>query len=469
MAGIFTPGEVKVRPGTYFNIQNAGGNALSGAIDGITAVLFKSDWGPLNEAVEVSLSEGYADYFGTAGTTDAIEEVFNGGAKTAICCRIGSGGAVADASLALEGVADTTISIKAKYVGDKAFSVTVREKLVDDTKKECIIYSGTREFEKVEFAKGSDESEAIVEAFANSKNFTVKKEGTGTGALADASQVVFKNGTNPTTTIESYSDGFAQVEAYFWNTICVDTEDTAVHSLLASFMNRIFQSGQLTMGVVAEKSNVPFETRMDHALAFNNEKMHYVVNPSLKTVTKSMDGYQTAARIAGMIAACPANKSLTHTVIEGVTELSERVTPSQIIKAETKGCLVLSVNSNKQIWIDSAINTLVTPGDNQDDGWKKIRRTKTRYELINRANRQADALIGKVDNDSNGRATIVSQVQEIGTAMIQEGKLIACKVSESTKDLSDGDSAYFVIDAIDKDSVEHIYLTFNFRFSTRED
>ena len=48
----------------------------------------------------------------------------------------------------------------------------------------------------------------------------------------------------------------------------------------------------------------------------------------------------------------------------------------------------------------------------------------------------------------------------------EEGKLVACSVTESSAYKADGDSAWFDIDVIDKDSMEHIYLTFLFRFST---
>jgi hypothetical protein len=87
MAGTYMIGETKVRPGTYFNIQKKGDGAAAGATNGITGVLFKSDWGPLNEAVEVSIDDGYEKTYGTDGTTDAIGLAFEGGAVTAICCR----------------------------------------------------------------------------------------------------------------------------------------------------------------------------------------------------------------------------------------------------------------------------------------------------------------------------------------------------------------------------------------------
>lgn len=50
--------------------------------------------------------------------------------------------------------------------------------------------------------------------------------------------------------------------------------------------------------------------------------------------------------------------------------------------------------------------------------------------------------------------------------MIAEGKLTAITVSESTANVADGDSAWFDIDVVDKDSMEHIYLSYRFQFST---
>lgn len=45
MAGTFILGETKMRPGTYFNIQKKGGNAAAGVMNGVTAVIFRADFG----------------------------------------------------------------------------------------------------------------------------------------------------------------------------------------------------------------------------------------------------------------------------------------------------------------------------------------------------------------------------------------------------------------------------------------
>lgn len=464
MAGYFLIGESKVRPGAYFNIGKNSDAAVADTINGVTAVIFRSDFGPVGYAVELSAEEGYENTYGTGGTTDAIRQAINGGARTIIACRLGTGGTKASITLKDEGEEDA-VTISAKYPGAKEFSVTIKEKLTDPTVKQCVIYSGTKAVETIDFSEGDVQS--LVNAVSSGSNFVAEaKEGKEKAVLANVLQSKMSPGTDPAVTNEDYSDAFAAVEPYTFNTICVDTEDTSVHLLLAAFIDRIFESGNLTQAVVAEKSSVDMETRMKRAAAFNDEKMNYVLNSKVDVSGETLEGYQTAARIAGMIGSVSSNLSLTHTVITGFSDLYERMTNANVIKAEKSGCIVLTMNTKKQIWIDSAINTLITPPDNKDAGWKKIRRTKTRFELLRRCNEAADELVGKVDNDTNGRKTIIGQLLDIGSNMIAEGKLTWFNVTESTLYAADGDSCWFVLDVIDKDSAEHIYLFYNFQFST---
>lgn len=465
MAGYFLVGETKVRPGSYFNI---GKNETSAAdvINGVTAVIFRSDFGPTGSAVKLSAEEGYESTYGTGGTTDAILQALNGGAQTIIACRLGKGGTQASAILKDENGEDA-ITITAKYPGAKEFTITIKEKLSDPSMKQCMIYSGAKEIETIDFESGENEAQSFADAMESSSGFSAKvSEGKENSALANVLQQKMEGGTDPAITTEDYSDALVAVEPYMFNTICVDTEDTSVHLLVAAFMNRIFESGSLAQAVVAERSSVDLETRMARAVSFNDEKMIYVLNPNVDASGKTLDGYQTAARIAGMVGAVSSRLSLTHMVITDFTDICERLTNTNVIQAERKGCLVLTMNTKGQIWIDSAINTLITPPDNKDAGWKKIRRTKTRFELLRRCNEVTDELVGKVDNDTNGRKTIIGQLLDVGSNMISEGKLVSFNVAESDLYAADTDSCWFVIDVVDKDSAEHIYSFFNFQFST---
>ena len=50
--------------------------------------------------------------------------------------------------------------------------------------------------------------------------------------------------------------------------------------------------------------------------------------------------------------------------------------------------------------------------------------------------------------------------------MVQEGKLVQATVTENSTYVADTDNCYFDFDVIDKDSAEHIYLFYKYRFST---
>lgn len=467
MAGYFSVGEEKIRPGAYFNVQKKGEENTYGAVDGVVAVLFKSSFGPLGTVSVIEREDGYEQIYGDAGTTDTLREALYGGAQKLIACRVGNGGTAATVSLT---AATGSVKIEAKYPGKMEFSVSVREKLSDSTRKECIIYTGTQEFEKVAFQAGEDEAKALVDAFASSKNFTVTLEGDGAaGVVTNVSQTAFTAGTDPTVSNADYSKALEEVEKYYFNTICLDTEDKGVQELVSAFLDRIYDAGQFGIAVLAEKDTQDLEERMAAAAKFDKENVVYVLNAKVKAKEVALEGYQVAALIAGMIAACPSNQSLTHTVIERYTEIEELLTNTQLEKAIQNGCMALYYNADNKVCIDSAINTLLHPDENHDEGWKKIRRVKTRYELLYRCNIQADALVGKVDNDVNGRATITAKLQKICNDMMNEGKLVSATVKESASPAAYGDSCWFDIDVIDKDSAERIYLTYYFRFSTSEE
>ena len=470
MAGVFTIGETKARPGVYTRYENAGGTPLAGATNGIGAAIFKANWGPLNQLIELEGANAVAPTFGTALTVDVITELFNGGCSKVKAVRAGTGGTATTGILKDTAAAPAdVVNIAAKFVGDRPFSVTIRDSLTNTDKRECIIYSGTTEFEKVEFTKGTagdGEPAALVAAFAASKNFTVTKVADGNKTLAAVAQQALVAGTNPTITTAEYSAALNVLEAGKWNVLCVDTTDTDIHALVQSFIQRIYLTGAMVMACVAESKTVDLDTRMAHAAAFNDEKIHYILNGGYDTSGNLYDGYRLAAKIGGMIAAVASNTSLTHTVVNGFVSLAEPLTNTQIEKALAMGCIVLTVNANDQVWIESAINTLVTPSGNQDAGWKKIRRTKTRFELMDRIVATTDPLVGKVNNDSDGRATFMAAAQGVINAMIGEKKLLdGGKIYEDTNNPPAGDSAWFIIAVDDIDSIEKSYLTFKFRFS----
>lgn len=466
MGGVFKAGETKVRPGTYYHITKKA-DETEKVLDGVGACVFRANFGPLNQIMEFTSNSDYKKMFGTSGTTDIIDYLFKGGVNSVIACRIGKEGTAATVKLQNSDLDQEVIKITAKYSGTREFAITIRNRLTKED-RECIIYSGVEEMESFHFTKGGDEAAALVSAMGQSKYFKAEKLSTG-GTLADVSQKAFTPGTEMPVTATEYQKGFENLEVELFNTFCVDTEELGVLTLAKEFVDRILSAGQFTQLVVAEKTSVDLEERMEHAEAFNSKATSYVLNSKLDTLDGEIEGYQTAAQLAGMLASYPSSTSLTNKLVHKAIEIKEPLTNTQMTEAETRGCLVLSYNQNKEVRIDNSINTLVKCGEEEDEGWKKNRRVKTRYELMRRMNTKIDALIGNVDNDVNGRATIMSHLQEVADAMILEGKITSCNIAESTEYTANGDSAWFDIGVVDKDSAERIYLTYEYQFNTNEE
>ena len=473
MAGRYSIGETKVRPGIYFRQENGGGNETLGATNGIVGVAFKANWGPLGKVVTLEnpadIAAIFGDDSGSGSNVSILNAIFQGGASQVLAVRVGSGGT--NASITLKDTDSTpasVVTLTAKYAGTRALSVTIKDSLSITTMRECIIHSGTTELSKVLFAKGSaGEVDALVAAINESEDcvVTATKVAAGNGLMAAVTQEAFTTaGVSPTITSTDYSNAFTLLEATKWNTICVDTDDTSIHALLAAFINRANDAGLMGIAVLGEPTSVAYATRKTDAAAFNSENVVYCLN-GFTIAGEAYEGWKAAALVAGYIAFLPSNDSLTHKPVPNATGIVGALTNTQVVECLQSGCLVFTASASGAVWVEQGINTLVSLRGDQDAGWKKIRRTKTRFELIDRININSEGVIGNVNNDDNGRATLVAIMNGVGAEMIAEGKLQTFEATESTSNLPRGDSAWFDINVLDNDSMEHIYLTYYFRFA----
>lgn len=472
MADRFNLGEVKVRPGVHYRQDLIGGFTLTGAEDGVVAVAFKANWGPLGEVVVIDNPSQIAALFGDDSVTGSnvaiLRKIFQGGASKIKAVRVGSGGTKASITLAdTDSTPASVVTLTAKYAGTRALSVTIKDSLSNASERECIIYSGSTELFRCSFAKGSaGEVDAIVAAINGNPEsvVTASKVAAGNGLLAAVTQSTFTTaGVSPTITSTSYGDAFDLLEAASWNVICIDSNDTTIQALLKTFVARVNDFGQMGMAVIGEPSSVAYSTRKSDAAACNSENVVYVLN-GFKIGDEVYEGLDAAAIIAGLIAYTPSNQSLTHAVINGATEIVDPLTNSKIIECLQSGALVFTESSTGGVWIEQGINTLVNLLG-KDAGWKKIRRTKTRFELMKRINQNVEPIIGAVDNDSNGRATVIAIANGVIAQMVAEHKLIRGNCAEDPNNPAAGDSAWFVIEVYDLDSIEHVYLTYRFHFA----
>ena len=468
MSGSWRVGEEKERPGVYRRHVNAGGSEIAGTAENVGLAVVSGTWGPLNKPVVTDASDDIASIIGSGKGANVITQMRIAGANTMMVVRVGSGGTPASVTLKDNKEADV-VTLTTLYPTSRALTVTIKESLEDETQKLAIIQEGTKELEAVAFTAGATEVAGIVAAFADSVYVKAVKKADGSGTLKNISQSKFSGGTDPTVNTEAYSAGFEASEEETWDGVAVDSDDPAVHTLLYTFINRKFEEGMYPYACVGEPKSVAIDTRIQHAAAFNDYKMHYVLNSWVGTDGVVYEGYLAAARILGMIIAVASNASLTHSVITGAASLNEALKNATIKKALKSGCLVLSLSKSRQVWIEKAINTLTVLSADQDAGWKKIRRMKTRFELEDRIDATLEAMDGTIDNNDNGRATVMSAIVDILDAMAGENKVEAGgTVTLDTSNPPKGDSAWFNISVDDIDSMELIYLTYRYRFAPED-
>ncbi len=471
MAGsIFQVGEQKVRPGIYIRTTDVGEPPEAIIPQGTVATLFRASWGPLGEVVTIESAEAISPAFGDGGTVDALKENFRGGCRDVLGYRLGTGGAKATATL--KDTATTpadAVKLEALYEGErgKEFTVTIRDSLIDETKRELLLYEGVTLRQKVEFAKGTGEPQALVEAIKESGSLWITASKVAeSGTLAAVAQSPFTGGQDPTVTGEDYSAGLMAIEALHWNVLCVDTDDPITHAVVQTYVDRVTSEGKRILGTAGEPTSVELATRFANSRAFNDPPMHYVLNGFKGSDGIVREGYLAAARVAGMIAGSSITDSMTHAVVRGATEVVGALTNAEIEQALLSGAIVFTMSARKQVHIEQGINTFITPTADMDAGWKKIRRVKTRYNLIDRITETWDPLVGKVDNDPDGRGTLIAAAQGIINKMASpaEKALLGGVIMEDPDLPPDGDSAWFVAAVDDKDSAEKMYIRFGFRY-----
>ncbi|MDE7054593.1 MAG: phage tail sheath subtilisin-like domain-containing protein [Oscillospiraceae bacterium] len=474
MASFFIIGEKKTRPGVYLRYENWGKPPVAGVDDGKCAAVFRSNWGPLGQAMVLEQYEDIAKRYGDGGengTTAVPLEQFKGGARLVYALRLGTGGTHGSYAIT-DAAGDEVIRMTLKYPGSRRLAVTIRPTLADPDTSELLIVEGTEQMEKLTFSNAENSVDALMEAFGTkgSDYFTLTRVKDSEEKLASVDQEEITGGTDPAVNVGSYSRAFEVLESYRWNVMAVDTEDTAIHAVMQLFLNRIYDGGKFTMGVIGEPSTVDFETRLLHASAYNDYQIVYVGNGFTDISGNVYEGWRAAARIAGLIAGTPSNESITRAAITGAVECTELLTNNQHERAIRAGALMFSVSAANTVWVEQGINTLVLPTAKEDEGWKKIKRVKVRFELFQRLNDTVEPLIGRINNDPDGRMTVVQVSNGVCQTMVAERKLLAgAHVENDPDNKPEGDSAWFVVYVDDIDALEKMYYTFKFRFAPEEE
>lgn len=456
MAQKYTAGEIKIRPGVYYRYSTDSVGTAS-VLDGVNAIIMKGSWGPAGTVTAHETAQSIMDTYGEGDGVDCALMLKAAGAKKVLVFRCeGTGGKEASGKVG-------NLTVTAKHAGARALKIKVQAKPADATIKQFIVLDGTTQLERFEFAVGTDETAAVIEAIANSKYVTATASTTGT---IEAQEVALTGGADPTVTAQDYLKGLTALESYRYNVVSTDSVDADVANIIKNYVAEAENSGKMIMGVVGAAPEDTFEAKLSAANACNSKGIVYVGNGFITADGETVEGAKAVNYAAGVISATPSNQSIVHAVVTGAVDVTERLTNAQYESAILNGLLLFSTGPDDQVWFDSGINTLITLSSEEDAGWKKIKRTKVRYELLDRIDRVVSPLIGKVDCNPDGVAAILQVGMGVIAEMVAEGKILATTSIVLDPDNSyEGDSAWFLIECHDVDALEKVYLHYKFSYT----
>ena len=458
MAQFYYKGETKVRPGVYqrYSTEQV---VEERSYDGYVAFILSCNWGPTGKVTVHKTADSVKETYGDNDSTKAVAKAFEGGATTVYCYRpLGTGGAAATVA------ADSKINFTAKYVGNVTISVKVQAKVGDATKNQVIVSFGTNVVETFEYVTTSATLDTVIEAVAESKYIVATKVESATGTLSTGTYSL-ANGANATLANEDYGLALTAFEPYYYNVVVTDTTSSTVAAVLRAYVDTAQTEGKSVMAVIGDTTATAFATRADAAAACNNEKVVYFASGWKDANGNDVKGVNAIAYVAGAIAGTPTTRAITRTTIDGASDVIERLTNAQYETAVKKGLLLVSAGPSGEVWFDSGINTLITPNENQDDGWKKIKRVKTRFELMARIEDELSPKVGTVNADTDGVAYLAQCGGGVVEDMIAEGKLSSGAFYEDIENPHTVDSVWFIIEATDIDSIEKIYLHYKFSYA----
>ena len=477
MGTFFVENEVKKRPGGYKRYTTDSGNAIAAARDGVCACVLSTDWGT-GDIVTIARSDYRNQAMKAFGMVPAIvSAMIEEGVTTLYCVRANVSSTDTPATITLAGKTSEdesgSVTISEKYSGKLGMHVTVRASLADDTKKELIVYNGDNEvLETITFtaaATGIDESDTLYDAIkADSSYITMaSKPATAVHTITAVANSAFTETAPATGTTVQYAAAADKLAPYYVSGIAIDKSDTSYTALLRAYIDNVMEAGKKTIAVIGVQrgtGGMSFSDVLAYSRTVNNPFIVVLGDTYTDADGDTVDYALAAARTLAAICAQPSSQAITHQTVTGAAGLRQDYTDYEYTQAIEAGVLMLSKSPDGAVWYDSGVNTLTSLASNQDEGWKKIRRTRTRLELWDRLDRTLDPLVGQITNDDIGVANVIQLGQRVIDAMISERKLIEGTFELDEDKGYDADYAYFRVAVQDADSLEFIYQTYRFTY-----
>lgn len=154
--------------------------------------------------------------------------------------------------------------------------------------------------------------------------------------------------------------------------------------------------------------------------AADNEGIINFATENIKAGTKSYSNTEFCARIAGILAGLPLNRSATYYALPEVSNISESETPDTDVD---NGKLIL-INDGTKIKIARGVNSLTTFTEDKGEDFSKIKIIEA-VDMIRDDIRTTfeDEFVGKVENSYDNKVVFLAAVNKYFTDLASRGVL----------------------------------------------
>ncbi|MFD1176907.1 phage tail sheath family protein [Paenibacillus puldeungensis] len=472
-----------VLPGLYMNFVSAAGTAIQAGARGVVVAPVKSHWGPVGQFVEVTNEAAIREMFSEDETDGAtafttLYLAMLGGPKKLLAYRLADSTA-AKASLTLKNTAATpadAVALKAKYPGKRGngFKVTIQPSLVAVGSKELKLYEGAALLRTISLGNGTvDQVVAAINEDAGNKWITAEKIADGTVAdLTTASMTGGESGISGITNAD-YVAATAAFETQDFHVLTLDgVTDPALRTSIVAWVKRVRGEGKGVIAVLggskAEDTGADAVSKTIARSASLNHEGIVNVGTGAKLNGEEYTSAQAASWVAGLIAGQSLKESTTY-ASSPFDDVTRRWTRSEQEQA-VQGGVFLLVHDGRRVKVLRGVNSLISPREGQNKGWKKIRKIRVLDQINADLQRTAeDYYIGKVNNTEEGRLALIGAGKQYLQTLAAES-VIESTGFDVTLDprfygsapqfVPEDDQVFLTWTADDTDVMEQIFGTF---------
>ncbi|MCJ8173230.1 phage tail sheath family protein [Clostridium botulinum] len=461
--GVWNENNRPTIPGFYNRFKALAEKRIGTGIHGILAMPVKANWGPVNKVINIKDEKDLINKFGKDNTAYRLGRLaLLGQPKELLLYRL-TDGTEKVSSVMLKDTEDTDIlKIEALYPTTRDFNITIRANIVDDIKKDLILYEATKQL--YAFSELGGTIEEIAKSInENVENTWLKatKLDEGNGKLGNVANQTITGGNDGTTSItnEHYIKAMEILEGYKADGFCLDgVTDESLQNTVKAWVKRNKTKGNSIIAYLGIKDTDTIQQANTKSKEFNFKG---IVNVGISGYYEGVK--YTPTETACYIAGLATGKRLKESICNEKT-IFEDVEP-RLSKEEVENCLeagtLVMVKEDDEVIVVDDVNTLKKYSEEQNETWGYIRGIKFMNAVDGDTALKRKEFIGKVPNEGTGRLALICALKQYFEVLEKEGVIedFTVEIDEELQAKAKNDEVFWKWDAKYVNVMKRIYGT----------